>query len=70
MKYNNYQVLVDRINDLLKENKELKSMIHSIPLSVILKMLSIPDTNINLKRRWYKLYEEKHKYLQRIANGE
>ena len=70
MIYNNYQVLVDRINELLKENRELKDMIHVIPLSMIIKMLSKSDLSIEAKRRWYKLYEEKHKYLQRIAKRE
>ena len=68
MIYNNYQVLVDKINELLKENRELKDMIHVIPLSLIIKMLSKSDLNLEAKRRWYKLYEEKRRYLQRLTD--
>lgn len=66
MEYHTYQELVDRLNYLIKENKDLTMMFYHIPLKTIKDMLISPYISDELKMRWIKIYEKKYKYLQRI----
>lgn len=70
MEYHTYQELVDRLNYLIKENKELTKMFYCIPLKTIKDMLISPYIPYYLKRRWIKIYEQKYKYLQRTVNND
>ncbi len=69
MEYHTYQELVDRLNYLIKENKELTRMFYCIPLKTIKDMLITPYIDEETKVRWIKIYEQKYKYLQRTANN-
>lgn len=69
MEYHTYQELVDRINYLLKENRELNYMFYCLPLQTIRDMIGTPGIDFNMKMRWIKLYEKKYKFLQRINDG-
>lgn len=68
MEYHTYQELVDRLNYLIKENKELTKMFYLIPLKTIKDMLITPYIDDETKRRWIEIYEKKYKYLQRTSN--
>ena len=72
MEYHTYQELVDRINYLLKENRELTYMFYHIPLKTIKDMMISPYISDEVKRRWIEIYEKKYKFLQRTndRNGE
>ena len=69
MEYHTYQELVDRLNYLIKENKELTRMFYHIPLKTIKLMLISPYIDDELKMRWVKIYEKKYKYLQRTTDS-
>ena len=69
MEYHTYQELVDRLNYLIKENKELTKMFYLIPLKTIKDMLITPYIDDETKVRWMKIYEKKYRYLQRTTNG-
>ena len=69
MEYHTYQELVDRLNYLIKENKELTKMFYLIPLKTIKDMLITPYIDDETKVRWMKIYEKKYRYLQRTPNG-
>lgn len=68
MEYHTYQELVDRLNYLIKENKELTKMFYLIPLKTIKDMLITPYIDDETKRRWIEIYGKKYKYLQRTSN--
>ncbi len=68
MEYHTYQELVDRLNYLIKENKELTKMFYLIPLKTIKDMLITPYIDDETKVRWIEIYEKKYKYLQRTSN--
>lgn len=68
MNYNNYQVLVDKINELLKENRSLISYLAYIPMDTVIKKIKNKNLSLEERKRWFKIYEEKYKYLQRFAN--
>lgn len=70
MEYHTYQELVDRLNYLIKENKELTKMFYCIPLKTIKDMLITPYIDDETKRRWIEIYGKKYRYLQRTTNGD
>ena len=70
MEYHTYQELVDRLNYLIKENKELTRMFYLIPLKTILKMLASPDIDDELKLKWTKIYMRKYKFLKKENKDE
>lgn len=70
MEYHTYQELVNKLNYLLKENRELTYMFYHIPLRTLKDILISPYISNDLKRRWMKIYEKKYRYLQRTTNND
>lgn len=54
MKYNMYQELVDKINELNKENKRYKDMIKCVPTRVV-RMLAFKEKN----KDWSEEFNER-----------
>lgn len=61
MIYNTYQELVDKINTLLKEKKELEEMIDTIPLTILTLIIASKKIPLNKKIKWYKIYKGRMK---------
>ena len=57
MKYNMYQELVDKINELNKENKKYKEMIDSIPLRALRFLMT--KGNTTKTKEWSEVYNER-----------
>lgn len=65
MKYNMYQELVDRINELLKENKKYEELIDSIPTKTLrMLMLSKNDK----RKEWGEVLDDRYRKINSNNN--